>query len=82
MQKALEEVALYNYKQRETVPRHHAKAQLISWAGQHIGTAGTSSIQQIHHISSPFILQMAAHLLFFNVRYAISPIPSFQESIL
>ena len=74
MQKALEEVALYNYKQRETVPRHHGKAQLISWAGQHIGTAETSSAHvipstnalpiRIHDISSPFILHMRVHLVF------------------
>ena len=52
MQKALQEVALFNYKQRGTLPRHHAKAQLIPWAGQHIGTAGTSSI----HLFSNYTL--------------------------
>ena len=52
MQKALQEVAMFNYKQRGTLPRHHAKAQLIPWAGQHIGTAGTSSI----HLFSNYTL--------------------------
>ena len=69
MQKALEEVALYNYKQRETVPRHHGKAQLISWAGQHIGTAGTSSIHPFSNytlmpicFSSTFDMQFLLYL--------------------
>ena len=44
MQKTLQEVALFNYKQRGTLPRHDTKAQLIPWPGQHIGIAGTSSI--------------------------------------
>jgi len=44
MQKTLQEVALFNYKQRGTLPRHDAKAQLMPWPGQHISIAGTSSI--------------------------------------
>ena len=43
---------LFNYKQRGTLPRHHAKAQLMPWAGQHIGNAGTSSI----HLFSNYTL--------------------------
>ena len=83
VQKTLQEAALFNYKLMGTLPRHDAKAQLIPWPRQHIGTAETSSTYlsifklysnsmydgsiPIHHIFSPIFLHMAAHLVLFNI---------------
>ena len=44
VQKTLQEVAMFNYMLRGTLPRHDAKAPLIPWPEQHIGTAETSNI--------------------------------------
>ena len=60
MQKALQKVALFNYKLRGTLPRHDAQAQLIPWPGQHIGTSGTSSI----HLFSNYTLIPCTKALF------------------
>ena len=62
MQKALKEVAVF-YKLRGTLPRPDAKAHLNPWAGQHIGTAETSSIHLIPSTKAPYESTTSLHLL-------------------